>query len=290
MKINGYTRTCGLIGNPVEHTMSPAIHNTLAEAMGENMVYVPFRVPENSVKEAVEGARALNLLGCNVTVPYKSAVLPYLTEIDSLAEKIGAVNTLVRTDNGFKGYNTDMPGLYRAMCEDGVKLTGEKVLILGAGGVARAVAMLLADKGAEKVYMLNRTVEKAEQVVNEVNALAGRSFAEAMVLDDYRRLPGDRQYVCIQATNVGMFPKTEEAVIEDTDFYQKVHTGYDLIFNPAKTRFMELTQAAGGRAYNGLKMLLWQGIIAFELWTDKKVGAELAEKAYSAMKQAMHME
>ena len=290
MKINGYTRTCGLIGNPVEHTMSPAIHNTLAEAMGENMVYVPFRVPENSVKEAVEGARALNLLGCNVTVPYKSAVLPYLTEIDSLAEKIGAVNTLVRTDNGFKGYNTDMPGLYRAMCEDGVKLTGEKVLILGAGGVARAVAMLLADKGAEKVYMLNRTVEKAEQVVNEVNAIAGRSFAEAMVLDDYRRLPGDRQYVCIQATNVGMFPKTEEAVIEDTDFYQKVHTGYDLIFNPAKTRFMELTQAAGGRAYNGLKMLLWQGIIAFELWTDKKVGAELAEKAYSAMKQAMHME
>lgn len=290
MKINGYTRTCGLIGNPVEHTMSPAIHNTLAEAMGENMVYVPFRVPENSVKEAVEGARALNLLGCNVTVPYKSAVLPYLTEIDSLAEKIGAVNTLVRTDNGFKGYNTDMPGLYRAMCEDGVKLTGEKVLILGAGGVARAVAMLLADKGAEKVYMLNRTVEKAEQVVNEVNAIAGRSFAEAMVLDDYRRLPGDRQYLCIQATNVGMFPKTEEAVIEDTDFYQKVHTGYDLIFNPEKTRFMELTQAAGGRAYNGLKMLLWQGIIAFELWTDKKVGAELAEKAYSAMKQAMHME
>ena len=290
MKINGYTRTCGLIGNPVEHTMSPAIHNTLAEAMGENMVYVPFRVPENSVKEAVEGARALNLLGCNVTVPYKSAVLPYLTEIDSLAEKIGAVNTLVRTDNGFKGYNTDMPGLYRAMCEDGVKLTGEKVLILGAGGVARAVAMLLADKGAEKVYMLNRTVEKAEQVVNEVNAIAGRSFAEAMVLDDYRRLPGDRQYLCIQATNVGMFPKTEEAVIEDADFYQKVHTGYDLIFNPAKTRFMELTQAAGGRAYNGLKMLLWQGIIAFELWTDKKVGAELAEKAYSAMKQAMHME
>ena len=290
MKINGYTRTCGLIGNPVEHTMSPAIHNTLAEAMGENMVYVPFRVPENSVKEAVEGARALNLLGCNVTVPYKSAVLPYLTEIDSLAEKIGAVNTLVRTDNGFKGYNTDMPGLYRTMCEDGVKLTGEKVLILGAGGVARAVAMLLADKGAEKVYMLNRTVEKAEQVVNEVNAIAGRSFAEAMVLDDYRRLPGDRQYLCIQATNVGMFPKTEEAVIEDTDFYQKVHTGYDLIFNPAKTRFMELTQAAGGRAYNGLKMLLWQGIIAFELWTDKKVGAELAEKAYSAMKQAMHME
>lgn len=290
MKINGYTRTCGLIGNPVEHTMSPAIHNTLAEAMGENLVYVPFHVPEDSVKEAVEGALALNLLGCNVTVPYKSAVLPYLTEIDSLAQKIGAVNTLVRTDSGFKGYNTDMPGLYRAMCEDGVKLTGEKVLILGAGGVARAVAMLLAEKGAKKAYILNRTVEKAERVANEVNLVSGRNFAEAFCLEDYDRLPKNSRYLCIQATNVGMFPRTEEAVIEDTSFYEKVHTGYDLIFNPVKTKFMKLTEAAGGKAYNGLKMLLWQGIIAYELWTEKKVNAELAEMAYASMKQAMHIE
>lgn len=289
MEINGYTRTCGLIGNPVEHTMSPAIHNTLADAMGENLVYVPFRVPENSVKEAVEGAWALNLLGCNVTVPYKSAVLPYLKEIDSLAEKIGAVNTLVRTDSGFRGYNTDMPGLYRAMCGDGVKPEGEKVLILGAGGVARAVAMLLAEKGAQKAVILNRTVEKAERVAEEVNTISGRNFAEAMAVENYGSLPEGERYLCIQATNVGMFPKTDEAVIEDAAFYQKIHTGYDLIFNPAKTRFMELTEAAGGRAFNGLKMLLWQGIIAYELWTGTKVGDDLAERAYTAMKQAMKL-
>lgn len=289
MEINGYTRTCGLIGNPVEHTMSPAIHNTLADAMGENLVYVPFRVPENSVKEAVEGAWALNLLGCNVTVPYKSAVLPYLKEIDPLAEKIGAVNTLVRTDSGFRGYNTDMPGLYRAMCGDGVKPEGEKVLILGAGGVARAVAMLLAEKGAQKAVILNRTVEKAERVAEEVNTISGRNFAEAMAVENYGSLPEGERYLCIQATNVGMFPKTDEAVIEDAAFYQKIHTGYDLIFNPAKTRFMELTEAAGGRAFNGLKMLLWQGIIAYELWTGTKVGDDLAERAYTAMKQAMKL-
>lgn len=289
MEINGYTRTCGLIGNPVEHTMSPAIHNTLADAMGENLVYVPFRVPENSVKEAVEGAWALNLLGCNVTVPYKSAVLPYLKEIDPLAEKIGAVNTLVRTDSGFRGYNTDMPGLYRAMCGDGVKPEGEKVLILGAGGVARAVAMLLAEKGAQKAVILNRTVEKAERVAEEVNTISGRNFAEAMAVENYGSLPEGERYLCIQATNVGMFPKTDEAVIEDAAFYQKIHTGYDLIFNPAKTRFMELTEAAGGRAFNGLKMLLWQGIIAYELWTGTKVGDELAERAYTAMNQAMKL-
>lgn len=288
MEINGYTRVCGLIGNPVEHTMSPAIQNTLAAATGENLVYVPFHVPAGQVKEAVEGALALNLLGCNVTVPYKSDVIPYLKEIDGLAEKIGAVNTLVRIPGGFKGYNTDMPGLYRAMREDGVKIENEEVLILGAGGVARAVAMLLAEKGAARAIFLNRTVEKAEKVAEEVNRIAGREFAGALALEDYRRLSGEKSYLCIQATNVGMFPKTEEAVIEDEAFYRKLHTGYDLIFNPAKTRFMELTQKAGGRAFNGLKMLLWQGVIAYELWTGRQVSNDVAEQACEAMMKAMH--
>ena len=110
MKTDGYTRICGLIGNPVEHTVSPVIHNTLADAFALNLVYVPFRVEQERVEEAVRGAYALNLLGCNVTVPYKSRVMPYLKEIDPLAERIGAVNTLVRIPGGFKGYNTDMPG------------------------------------------------------------------------------------------------------------------------------------------------------------------------------------
>lgn len=287
MEINGYTRVCGLIGNPVEHTMSPAIQNTLASATGENLVYVPFHVPSGQVREAVEGALALNLLGCNVTVPYKSDVIPYLKEIDGLAEKIGAVNTLVRVPGGFKGYNTDMPGLYRAMREDGVKIENEEVLILGAGGVARAVAMLLAEKGAARAIFLNRTVERAEKVAEEVNRVAGREFAGALALEDHRRLSGEKTYLCIQATNVGMFPKTEEAVIEDEAFYRKLHTGYDLIFNPAKTRFMELTQKAGGRAFNGLKMLLWQGVIAYELWTGRQVDSDVAGQACEAMMKAM---
>ena len=111
MNINGYTRTCGLLGNPVEHTLSPVIHNTLAENCGDNLVYTAFHVPQGEIGNAVKGAWALNLLGLNVTVPYKSDVIPYLSEIDSLAKQIGAVNTLVRTETGFKGYNTDMPGL-----------------------------------------------------------------------------------------------------------------------------------------------------------------------------------
>ena len=231
MSINGCTRTCGLIGNPVEHTMSPAIHNTL--------VYVPFHVQPELVGKAVEGAYALNLLGCNVTVPYKSQVIPYLKEIDPLAERIGAVNTLVRTEGGFKGYNTDMPGLARALKAD------------------------------------------------EVNAAAGSKIAGALSVSDYGKLSAGRRYLAIQATNVGMFPRVDEAVIEDRDFYKRIHTGYDLIFNPVRTRFMELTREAGGKACNGLKMLLYQGVIAYELWTGTRVTKDMEEQAYRALKQAM---
>lgn len=290
MIIDGHTRTCGVIGNPVEHTMSPAIHNTLAEAMGENLVYVPFHVFEGNVEDAVKGAYALNLLGCNVTVPYKSQVIPHLKELDPLAEQVGAVNTLVRTEGGFKGYNTDMPGLYRAMCEDDVRIEGEKVLILGAGGVARAVAMLLARKDAEEILILNRTLERAERIAEEVNGFAGREIVKAFQLDAYKSLPEGERYLVIQATSQGMFPNVNDVIIEDLDFYRKIHTGYDLIFNPAKTRFMSLVEENGGRAFGGLKMLLYQGIIAYELWTETQVGGELAEKAYLEMLRAMGLQ
>lgn len=285
-EINGYTRTCGLIGNPVEHTLSPVIHNTLAMVLRENLTYVPFHVGNGRLEEALKGAYALNLLGLNVTVPYKSDVIPYLVDIDPLARNIGAVNTLVRMEDGYKGYNTDMPGLYRAMCEDGVRVKDEEVIILGAGGVARAVAMLLLDKGAKKAVILNRTVEKAQAIADEVNGLAGSNFVEVLPTDAYDQLPTGERYLAIQATSVGMYPKVEDAVITDPAFYRRIHTGYDLIFNPPKTRFMQLVEEQGGQAYNGAKMLLYQGIIAFELWTGRSVEPWLAEQVYAQMKKA----
>ena len=287
--INGYTRTCGLIGNPVEHTLSPVIHNTLAKELGDNLVYVPFHVPEGHVEEAVKGAYALNLLGMNVTVPYKSDVIGVLQEMDPLAEKIGAVNTLVRVEAGYKGYNTDMPGLYRAMCSDGVMLKDAKVLILGAGGVARAVAMLLAEKDAGEVIILNRTVERGQKIAEEIHSLWGNKKVSAMALSEYHTLPVGEQYLAIQATNVGMYPKVDEVIIEDMDFYKKIHTGYDLIFNPARTRFMQMVEEQGGRSFNGLKMLLYQGIIAYELWTGQQVVDELARQVHEKMLIEMGM-
>ncbi|MDE6700310.1 MAG: shikimate dehydrogenase, partial [Acetatifactor sp.] len=285
--IDGYTRTCGLIGNPVEHTLSPLIQNMLAELTDQKLCYVPLRVEEGQLEAAVKGAYALNFLGTNVTVPYKSDVIPFLQEIDPLAAKIGAVNTLVRMEGGFRGYNTDMPGLYRALCADGVRIEGEKVLVLGAGGVARAVAVLLAEKGAAGVILLNRTLEKAQRIACEVNAMAGKELVSAMEYGDYTKLPEGERYLAIQATSVGMHPHDDEVVLADKAFYQKLHTGYDLIFNPARTRFMELVEEQGGRAMNGAKMLLYQGVIAYELWTGAKVGGELAEKAYRQRSRAM---
>lgn len=283
MEINGKTMVCGLIGSPVEHTLSPMIHNTLAERLGHNLVYVPFPVETGRLGEAVNGAYALQFPGLNVTVPYKSEVMDCLKEIDGLAHDIGAVNTLVRIDGGYKGYNTDMEGLYRAIQSEGIQVSGERIILLGAGGAARAVAYLCAVKGADKVYMLNRTLSKAQAVAEEVNRKAGREVILPMLTEDYVTLP-DGQYLAIQGTSVGLAPHAEDVVIADDSFYEKIHTGFDLIYSPWETRFMKLTKSHGGKAYNGLKMLLYQGIIAYELWNDVYVSDEDAQAVYEKLK------
>lgn len=288
MVYNGHTRTCGLIGNPVEHTLSPLLHNYLAEETDINMVYVPFHVESGCLEDAIKGAFALNMLGCNVTVPYKSDVIPYLVDIDDMAKRIGAVNTLVRRENGYKGYNTDMPGLFRAMESDGICLKGRICVILGAGGVARAVAVMLLEKGAQKVYMLNRTLERAVAVAEEVNAMAGYTFVEAMALAEYKNLP-EGKFLVIQATNIGMHPNVEDVVISEADFYEKVEIGYDLIFNPGNTKFMQMTAQAGGKAYNGAKMLVYQGVVSFELWNNVHISEKDAKIACDLVAEALRV-
>lgn len=286
MEINGRTRTCGLIGNPVEHTLSPVIHNTLAQRFGHNLVYVPFPVEPGRLGEAVAGASALKLLGLNVTVPYKGEVIPFLREVDALAAAIGAVNTLVTVPGGFKGYNTDMEGLYRAMMTEDIQITDEEIILLGAGGASRAVAYLCAVKGAKKVYLLNRTEEKAQKVAEEVNRSVKRQVIFPMALSDFGSLL-DRKFLAIQGTSVGLAPYVNDVVIDDAKFYEKVHTGFDLIYSPWETKFMKLVKENGGHAYNGLKMLLYQGIIAYELWNKVKVSKEDADVIYGKLRECL---
>ena len=283
MEIDGKTRTCGLIGNPVEHTLSPIIHNTLAERFSHNLVYVPFLVESGKIGDAVKGAEALRILGLNVTVPYKSEVIPWLKEVDPLAEAIGAVNTLVSVRGGFKGYNTDMTGLYRAMESEGIRIEGEEIILLGAGGASRAVAYLCAAKGAKWIYLLNRTLDKARKVAGEVNDRTGREAILPMRLEEYEKLPKGK-YLAIQGTSVGLAPHTDAAVIEDKAFYGNIHTGFDLIYSPWETKFMRLVRENGGEAYNGLKMLLYQGVIAYELWNGVQVSGEDAKEVYEKLK------
>ncbi|MBQ7840106.1 MAG: shikimate dehydrogenase [Lachnospiraceae bacterium] len=282
--INGKTRLCGVIGNPVEHTLSPDIHNTLANACGINLAYAPFFVEKGGLEAAIKGAFALNVLGINVTVPYKQDVIAHLEDIDPLAKAVESVNTLVRTGNGYKGYNTDMSGLYRAMLDDDVVLENEQVILLGAGGVGRAVAYLCAAKGAAHVWLLNRSADKAEQIAKEVNAKCGRECVTAMGLDGWKELSGQK-YLAIQATSVGLHPDSDRAIVEDRAFYQMLHTGYDLIYKPAETKFMKLCKAAGANAYNGLKMLVFQGVEAFELWNNVTVSKEQAMRIYEMLSQ-----
>lgn len=276
MKINGQTAVYGIIGNPIRHTSSPAIHNHISEAMGIDAVYVPF-VANDDLAAVIPGLYSLGVRGLNVTVPYKSDVMEYLAGVDEMAGRIGAVNTLKYTEKGYYGYNTDILGLGRELDEEGISLKERDVVILGAGGAARAVAFLSALKGAASLTIVNRTEEKALGIKKDVSAYADikgmHSLAEntrTLSLDMIEDL-GGKDYIVFQCTNVGLSPRDDECVLNDEAFYKKVAVGVDLIYKPAVTRFMKYVEDAGGKAVNGLKMLIYQAVSAYEIWNDVRV-------------------
>lgn len=298
MEVNGSTRLIGLIGNPVEHTLSPVIHNGISSRMEVNSVYVPFKVDSAGLRNAVAGAYELNVLGINVTVPHKNAVIDELVDIDDSAKYIGAVNTLVRDEvkHGFKGYNTDMMGLRRQIREDGISLKDRTVVILGAGGAAKAVVYMCLLEGAGKIYLLNRTLERAEAIAANMNeyvkegvfSYTGKdSLVIPMNLSDYGKID-EEGLVVFQATSIGLYPNRDDVVIDDSTFYDRISVGVDLIYNPAKTRFIKMVNEHGGKGYNALKMLLYQGVIAYELWHDLTVPKEIIDAIYVKLKQRVY--
>lgn len=286
--IKGTTRVCGLIGNPVKHSMSPLIHNALAEYENIDMAYVTFKVEEQDIEKALAGAYALNILGMNVTVPHKQNVISGLIDIDELAQNIGAVNTLVRAEGGYKGYNTDILGLQRELIDAGISLENSDIIIIGAGGAARAISFLCAKEKANSITIINRTRQKAILLANEVNNKLGVNIVKGIGLQEYSRLSG-KKYIVLQTTSVGLHPDIDTALIEDDEFYDLVEVGVDIIYNPAKTKFMKLVEAKGKKAYNGLKMLLYQGVSAFELWNNIQVDEHNVQKVYELMKKELEI-
>ncbi len=300
--LTGNAMVCGLIGSPVGHSLSPFMHNFIASAMNQDYIYVPCAVESGDLEKAVQGAYALGFTGLNVTVPYKNRVIPYLAETDGSAKSIGAVNTLVRQENGYKGYNTDAEGLFRAMNEHGLEIRGRDCLILGAGGTARTAAYLMVRERARSITILNRSMDhaaaRAEQVREQLAARGTETGSaekeeplvtvRTLSLEQWEELPGG-DYLAVQTTNVGMYPRTEAAVIEAEGFYRKISQAADVIYTPAKTRFMELAERAGCRVMGGLDMLIYQGIAAYELWNPSvKVSAEVISRIREGMEERLH--
>ncbi len=268
------TTVCALLGDPVEHSHSPLIQNSFSETEGVNNIYTAFRLKKGEAGTALKGAFSLGIKGFNITVPHKTDVIPYLCYVDPLAERIGAVNTLVLTEQGYAGYNTDIYGFMRQTEESGFDITGKKVIMIGAGGAANAVLQGLYELGAAGVYILNRSVDKAVQKFgqDERNVI--------LPLNAFKEIPGSG-YFCAQCTSVGLFPGNSDSPIEDKEFFEKISYAVDVIYNPEETAFMKKVRACGGKAENGLKMLLYQAVEAFYRFHGVRVsdsGVETARK------------
>ena len=269
------TRLCGIIGDPIEHTMSPAMHNAAFEKLGINYLYIPFRVKSEELGKAIEGMRALNIRGLNVTIPHKVAVIPFLDELDSLAEKISAVNTIVNDDGVLTGYNTDATGFLQALLENGIEPKGKNMVILGAGGASRAVSFILAERGANLV-ILNRLLEFdwAEELARKISEVFGKEV-KALELDEKNlAMALEQSEVLINATSVGMSPNINESPVP-ARLLKPGLVVYDIVYNPMKTKLLREAEAIGGKTIGGLDMLVWQGVSAFEKWTGVKAPIEV---------------
>ena len=290
-EINARTVLLGLLGHPVAHSVSPYLQNKLAEACSLNQRYLAFDIAdEEALEDAVWGGHAMGVKGFNVTVPYKKAVMEYLEETDPIAKKIGAVNTLKWEETGWHGYNTDMPGLLRALAYDGVEIKGKNVVLIGAGGAANAALCAALEGGAAQVLILNRTVSKAEELAEQFSKeypfipirCMGMGDEFVSYLDTY-----GSDWIALQTTSVGMHPDVNGLPVSDDAFYDHLSVGYDIIFNPKETAFMKKAKAHGGKAFNGLRMLLFQGIRSYEIWNDVTISDEIAGEILKGMELAV---
>ena len=266
-ELTGHTRIVGVIGDPVEHSRSPQMHNAAFAKAELDYVYVPFHVRPDDLADAIAGFKAVNVVGINVTLPHKQAVIPFLTSISREAELIGAVNTLSFTDGEIHGDNTDAPGVLRAL-EENQNMSvpvGENVVVLGAGGAARAVVVALALAGVASISITNRTVEKAIALAEEMGQKTGVSM-HGMGLADTRLPNAVRQSALLVNTATTSMDATHPLLIS-ADWLQQDTIVYDIVYTPPVTPLMQAANKRGCRTLGGIGMLVHQGAIAFEKWT-----------------------
>lgn len=270
--ITGKTKITGIFGYPIEHTLSPAMHNAAFKALGIDYCYVPFLVHPDQLQNAVKAIRSLNLSGVNITVPHKETVLPFLDEIHEEASFIGAVNTIVNRSGKLIGYNTDGRGFIKSLSEKGISLSDKNILIIGAGGASRAISYYLCQK-VKNLHIYNRTLDKAKKLVKDVKNIS----KNVSLQDNISNL--EYFHMVVNATSVGL--ENEDSTPFDTSLLSSGQIIYDLIYK--KTRLLKEASRKGCMTINGSDMLLWQGLLSFELWTGKKPSAEVMRKALKAI-------
>ena len=266
MEISGKTKTLGLIGYPVTHTLSPAMHNAAFKVLGLDYVYLAFEVNPMDLEGAFSGIRSLNFAGVNVTIPHKEAVLSLLDEVDREASVIGAVNTVVNRDGRLCGYNTDGRGFIESLKEEGILPEQKKVFILGAGGASRAIAFSFAFHKASTVAIFDVDQNKAQELLQDVSKVEPLCH---VVMGNPENI-GDYDII-INATPLGLkdsdpFPLRPELIKSNI-------VVYDVIYR--HTRLLEEAKNKGAKTVNGSGMLLWQGALAFELWTGVKAPVQI---------------
>jgi len=269
----GRTKVCGIIGDPIEHTMSPVMHNAAFKNRGVDYVYLAFWVKKEELGKAIEGMRALDIRGLNITIPHKVTVIPFLDELDPLADKIGAVNTIVNDNGVLRGYNTDATGFLHALRERGVEPEGKSVVILGAGGASRAISFILAERGSSLV-ILNRTWDKAKICADRISETFQRKATALKLNRENLAAALSQADILVNATSIGMSPNINETPVT-SNLLKSGLVVFDIVYNPIKTRLRREAEAAGATVISGLDMLVWQGALAFEKWTGLKAPVEL---------------
>lgn len=267
--IKASTQVYGVIGDPIGHSLSPLIHNTMAKMEGTDLVYTAFHVLPENLEAAIKGAYCLGIKGLNVTVPHKKAIIPYLSGLDATAELVGAVNTIKYTADGYVGYNTDMIGAYYALELNGVNLTGSRVLLLGAGGAANACAAMAGRYGAKELYIANRTLENAQKLAEHIDSNFDIKV-KAINIEDQDSISACD--LIINCTTLGFGDKKELTPINDKGFFKRtgVKTVFDAVYSPWETRLLKEAAEEGLQAINGFDMLIFQALAAREIWLGEE--------------------
>lgn len=284
LDINAKTQLVGLLGWPVSHSVSPTMHNAAFAERRMNWRYVPLPVHPDRVEDAVRGLRALGFRGANVTVPHKQAVMPILDRWTPSAEAIGAVNTIIVGEDGLlTGDNTDAGGFIADLRANGVDPQGQRVLLVGAGGSARAVVYGLAEAGAGAITVLNRTVDRAQSLIETMTEyfphvhFGVHSFPEGVAA------LAEEADLIVNCTSLGMHPHVEGLPWDEDVEFLPSQTVYDLIYNPASTRLLQLAGADGARPIGGLGMLIHQGAQAWERWTGEAAPVDVMRRAVNVI-------